>query len=329
MMLQAPVVALVAMGVVSASVVSASGVFALRLLRHWDPTRGTRRQIELERRTELVATVLAQVLMLQAVALVLMVYNADRSAPLLVGAMCAFGSFNASAWGFPALLAKIGLFFGAGVWLALHHSDQVARDFPLTRRKYLWLLVLAPLAVLDAVLTVGYFVDLAPDTITSCCGSTFKPEAPGLAAQASALSPHQALWMLGGAWAAVLVWAALAPQRRWLAVAYGVVGPVFMAVALTAVVAAVSVYVYESPHHHCPFCLLKPEYGYVGFALYLPLFLGTAAALNSGVLSWRPPASLADHLPGRVRRLQRLSMLGFTWFALLSAVLVWRSPLQI
>ena len=80
--------------------------FATTLLRHWDLASGARRQIELERRTHLVATLLTLVMGAQAVALPLMVFNADRTAPLLVGAMCAFGSFNASVYGFPALYAK-------------------------------------------------------------------------------------------------------------------------------------------------------------------------------------------------------------------------------
>jgi hypothetical protein len=87
-------------------------------------------------------------------------------------------------------------------------------------------------------------------------------------------------------------------------VAYGAVSLAFLGVALLAVVAAMSLYVYEHPHHHCPFCLLKREYGYIGFVLYAPLFAGAACGLAAGALSWRPPASLQAWLPTLTQRLR-------------------------
>ena len=47
--------------------------------------------------------------------------------------------------------------------------------------------------------------------------------------------------------------------------------------ALMGIVAFVSLYIYEHPHHHCPFCILKPEYDYQGYLLYVPLFAAAAA----------------------------------------------------
>ncbi|MBK6717093.1 MAG: hypothetical protein IPG57_18975 [Burkholderiales bacterium] len=328
MLMHAPVMALLLVALLGAAALTAASVFAVGLLRDWDVNQGSRRQIELERRSELVATVLAQVLWLQGAAVLLMVYNADRIAPLLVGAMCAFGSFNASAWGFPALYAKLALFFGAVTWLALHRADVLGRDQPLTRRKYRLLLALLPLALADAALTLAYFTDLQPDTLTSCCGSAFHPEREGIAAHASALAPDAALWLLAAALPLLLAWGWAAGRFPKLAVGYGAASLGFLVVGLVAVVAAVSPYVYESPHHHCPFCLLKREYGYIGFALYLPLFGGAAAGLASGALSLRPPASLQALLPARTRRLRWMSMAGFVTFALLAAVLVGRSGLR-
>ena len=329
MLTHPPVLVLLMIAGLSALTLAWAGWFAVDLLRRWDPTRGTRGQIELERRTQLVATVLAQVLVLQGLALPLMVFNADRTAPLLVGAMCAFGSFNASAYGFPALYAKLALFFVAGIWLAVHRADLLARDYPLTRRKYLLLLAMVPLGLADAGLSLVYFMDLQPDTLTSCCGGTFRPDRPGLAAHASAVEPLTGLWLLYGALAAVLAWGQLAARSIRLSQGYAAASVAFLAVALVAVVASVSPYVYESPHHHCPFCLLKREYGYFGFALYLPLFAGTSAGLASGVLSLRAPASLRAILTPRVRTLRQVSMAGFFGFGVLCTLAIWHSGLRL
>jgi hypothetical protein len=328
--LHPPVLALLLVALLGAATLAWAGVFSLSLLRHWNLASGARKQIELERRTYLVATVLALVMLAQGFALLLMVFNADRTAPLLVGAMCAFGSFNASVYGFPALYAKMALFFAAIVWLALHHADGLAPDYPLTRRKYALLLaLLLPLALADAALSLAYFLDLKADMLTSCCGTAFNPEKASLSADAAAWDPQWALATLFGALAAGLLLGWLADGRQRLALAYGVFSAVFLAIALGAVVAAVSIYVYESPHHHCPFCLLKREYGYFGFALYAPLFLGTACGLASGALSLRPPASLRAALPGLTRRLRRASMAGLALFGLLCAAAVWHSALRL
>jgi hypothetical protein len=329
MMLHPPVLALLLTALLGAAMLSWAAVFAWRLLRHWDLASGARRQLQLERGTHLVATLLTLVMLSQGAALLLMVFNADRTAPLLVGAMCAFGSFNASAYGFAALYDKMALFFAAVVWLALHHTDLWAPDYPLTRRKYALLLAMLPLALADAALSSAYFWGLQPDTLTSCCGTGFAPEREGLGSEAASMQPQHALVMLAATLAASLVLGWMADTRQRLAVAYGLVSAVFFAVALVAVVAAVSIYVYEHPHHHCPFCLLKREYGYFGFLLYTPLFAGTACGVASGVLSWRLPASL--HIHGRqvAQRLRRLSLGGFVLFGLLAAAAVWQSALRL
>ena len=329
MMLHAPVMALLLTAWLGAATLLWAAAFATTLLRHWNLASGARRQIELERRTHLVATLLTLVMLAQAVALPLMVFNADRTAPLLVGAMCAFGSFNASVYGFPALYAKLALFFAAVVWLALHHADLRAPDYPLTRRKYILLLALLPLALADVGLTTAYFADLKADTLTSCCGSAFNPEHAGVAAEAAALNPQLALGLLAAALAATLGVGALAGRWPRAAVAYGAVSLAFLGVALLAVVAAISLYVYEHPHHHCPFCLLKREYGYIGFVLYAPLFGGAACGLAAGAMSWRVPASLQAWLPSLTQRLRAGSMLGFVVFSALAGLLVWRSALRL
>ena len=91
--------------------------------------------------------------------------------------------------------------------------------------------------------------------------------------------------------------------------------------AITGVLSFVSLYIYEHPHHHCPFCILKPEYSYQGYWLYIPLFVATAAGLGAGAMqpfAMRP--SLAAIVPRVSSRLAGLTAAGF---ALFTAIATW------
>ena len=92
---------------------------------------------------------------------------------------------------------------------------------------------------------------------------------------------------------------------------------------MTGILSFVSLYVYEHPHHHCPFCLLKPEYDYQGYWLYLPLFAATAAGLGVGAIQpFARVPSLAAIVPQMSRRLAWIAALGFVIFTAVATFMV-------
>ncbi|MBB4303870.1 hypothetical protein GGD81_002922 [Rhodobium orientis] len=309
------------------TLVWASG-FAARLVRKWDVASGHAGQIALEKRTYLVSTALVFVLALEAVSLILFTENAERMSVLFVGAMCAIGTLNVNAYGFPALILKVALFFGAAVWLIVNHADGLGRDYPLTRFKYGLLIALSPLVVAVAAVQFAYFYNLRADVITSCCSRVFVPNAGGLEADLSSLDPAFALGLLFGGLGVIAVLALAALRWRAGRLAYAAVSLVYFAAGISAVISVVSPYIYEQFHHHCPFCILKPEYGYIGYWLYLPLFVGTSAGLGLGALSLkRTPASLQEALPPFRRRLILTSLAGFGLFGAVALTAILRSNL--
>jgi hypothetical protein len=109
---------------------------------------------------------------------------------------------------------------------------------------------------------------------------------------------------------------------------YGASSGAFFVIAIAAVISAISLYVYEHPNHHCPFCLLKREYRYFGFLLYAPLFAGTVLGLSAGFLGvLRQPSSLAPVMPALLRRLTVVSMACFSVFGAIAAWAIWASKL--
>jgi hypothetical protein len=330
MVFQPAIIALLLAGAVSLLVLVAAAPFALQVIRRWDLHSGSELQLVLERRTYLLSTLTAFILATQIGALLLTVFNADRMAVMFVGAMCAVGTLNANAWGFPMLTAQIAVFFLAATWLTLNQVDNQAPDYPLVRVKYALLLLLLPALAATFALQLKYFLNLRADVITSCCGSLFSEQGPTLASEASGMEAKPAILLfyvaLGVAVFANALHAGL--RRRWSGIFAALASAAGFVAALVGILSFVSLYVYEHPHHHCPFCLLKPEYGYLGYLLYGPLFVSTAAGLGAGILQpFAGVGSLKMLVPQASGRLAGAAALGFALFAAVATIMVLKSNL--
>jgi hypothetical protein len=251
-------------------------------------------------------------------------------AVMFVGAMCAVGTLNANAWGFPMLYAQIAVFFLAATWLTLNYVDNLAPDYPLVRVKYALLLLLLPALAAAFALQLKYFLNLRADVITSCCGSLFSEQGPTLASEASSMEAKPAILLfystLGAAVFANGLHAGL--RRRWSGALAALSSAGAFITAIIGILSFVSLYVYEHPHHHCPFCLLKPEYGYQGYLLYVPLFVSTAAGLGAGILQpFARVGSLQRLIPQASSRLAAVAALGFALFAAVATSMVLKSNL--
>jgi hypothetical protein len=305
-----------------------AGSFALQVLRHWDMTSGSERQLALERRTYLISTLVTWCFGAEIVSLLLFVYNAEQMSTQFVGAMCATGVLNADAWGWPTLFLKMAVFFTGAAWLMLNRVDNQAPDYPLVRAKYALLLVIVPLVAAEALVQMAFFLGLDPDVITSCCGALFSAEGEGVAAEVSGLDPAVSLAAMAASGLALLGVGLLYLRRQRGGVAFGLLGALAFLAALVAIVSCIALYVYEHPHHHCPFCLLKSGHGFIGYWLYIPLFAGTALALGVGLISpWRRLPSLGSVVAADGRRFASLALALFVLFYAVAGWAILRSHL--
>jgi hypothetical protein len=330
MIFQPAIIALLLAAGLSLTMLLAAAPFAVQVIRHWDIASGSERQLRLERLTYLFSTLVAFVCGIQLLAALLFVFNADKMSVMFVGAMCAVGALNVNPYGFPALYLQLGLFFLATIWLAINHVDSRARDYPLVRLKYALLLAGIPVLAASLAVQLEYFLGLKADVITSCCGSMFSTDAPTLASEVSALEPKPALLGFYGAQLTAIGLALWHRQRGDSLSGYaaGLGALAAFVASIAGILAFVSLYIYEHPHHHCPFCILKPEYDYQGYALYVPLFVAAAAGLSAGALQlFRRIASLQEVVPATTARLAAVAAAGFLVFTIVATIMVTKSNL--
>ena len=245
--------------------------------------RSGERVLAVERRAELVAALVQVGLAVAVTNLVLLVLAGDRLSASIRGAMCAYGVFGSSDWGFRALGASIAAALACATWLALHRFDLALERPLLVRTKFAALLVVVPLVVLDGGLFAAFALDLDFQVVASCCSVALDDAAAGYSAMQSAPLREGAA-LVAAAIAALAATAALLARRgaafSWAASALGVGAAV---AAIPAILWFVAPHAYETPHHICPFCLFRPEAGGLGFPLFGAIFVGLAGALSLGV----------------------------------------------
>lgn len=320
MILSPAVAALSAASILTAGFAAYAALVGRAIRRRWDPQSGSELQLRLERRTYLVSSILNLLFGLEVLALFLFVHAAESMHPLFVGAMCAAGAFNVNAYGYPALMVKFAGAVLCGVWLVVNRTDHRAPDYPLIRPKYRALPPLALLLAFGAYLQIGYFLGLEPSVIVSCCGALFSELAPSVAGALAALPayPAKVVFYLGLFLTVRLGLPVLLRGRP--AGAFSAASAAMLLLCLAAVVSFVSVHYYELPTHHCPFCLLKGEYGHIGYPLYAALLAAGVAGLSAGVLArLGRTGRLAAVLPAVQRRLCAVALAGYLAFALMAS----------
>ncbi|GLI33793.1 hypothetical protein [Desulforhabdus amnigena] len=279
-----------------------SAFHAVRIVRNWDIQSGSELQLNLERRTYLISSLISHSFAFQLFSFFLFIYTVDRLAPLFVGAMCAAGSLNVNRWGYPTIILKIFNFILAGLWLVLNFTDNRAYDYPLIRKKYALLLFITPFIVAETILQAAYFFGLQPNIITSCCGTLFTSDAEGVVSGIIALPPLAVETVYYLCMAITIGLGIHFYKRGKGAYTFSFVAFLNFLAGIASLISFIGLYFYELPTHHCPFCLLQKEYLYVGYPLYIAFLAGGVSGLAVGVIG---PFSTIETLKGVVPSLQR------------------------
>ncbi|MDO9105103.1 MAG: hypothetical protein Q7U57_09100 [Methylovulum sp.] len=293
--------------------------YGVQILKSWDIQSGHELQLVLERKTYLISTLLSYVFGLQLLSLFLYIFTADSLTPLFVGAMCAAGTLNVGHFGYPVLVLKIFNFIVAGLWLILNIADNQGYDYPLIKKKYLLLAFVAPFIILETILESAYFLSMEADVITSCCGSLFSSErVTGIGSEMASLPARPMMWIFYSAMLCTLMCGIVFYLKGIGGYLYAALSLLIFIISLVAIVSFISLYIYELPTHHCPFCIIMEEYHYLGYLLYILLFGAVVSGLGVGALiPFRRVESLQAMLGGFVCKLALASVILYAVFTAL------------
>lgn len=332
MIMQPGVLALIVGSSIISVLLLFAGALGLKILLRWDITSSSEEQLVLERKTYLVSALVQYGLLFEVISVFLFIYTADDLHNLLVGAMCATGSLNANAYGFPALYAKIVTLFLSASWIALNHLDKKAEDYPLTRTKYRLLLFILPVVLTGYILQIKYFSGISPNVITSCCGVLFSEGGKNIASSIAFLPVRttQAVFYFLFAVTAATGLATVRTGKKIHVVSFSFLSGIFFITSVAAVLSFISLYFYQLPTHHCPFDILQSGYYYAGYPLYASLFTGSFFGMMAGIVEpFRKIRSLASIIPAIQRRWALIAVIAIVLFVAISLIPVIFLPFKL
>ncbi len=321
MVLQPGIIALILGSGITLVLLTYAAGLGVKILRSWDISSSSEEQLALERKTYLVSTLVRYGLAFEIISTFLFIYTADDLHNLLVGAMCATGSLNANSFGFPALYAKIAIFFLAASWIAMDSLDNKAEDYPLTKKKYRLLLFVVPLLFAGYVLQLLYFGSIDPNVITSCCGVLFSEGGTNIGSSLASLPVRQTEVLFFGSFGMVAAsgLTVIKSGRRPLIILFAVLSTAFFFVSVASIISFISLYFYQVPTHHCPFDMLQSAYYYSGYPLYFSLFAGSFFGAMTGIIEpFRKIGTLSGLVPAAQRRWTLISVVCLTVFVLIT-----------
>jgi hypothetical protein len=330
MILHPGVLALLLGSSLTSAMVGYAAWLGVRIIRHWDIRSGSEEQLELERRTYLVSMLMSYALGFQIVSLFLFIYTADTLSPMFIGAMCAAGSLKVNGFGYPALVVKIVTCLMAGLWLVVNATDNKAHDYPLIRVKYWLLLFLVPLVLTETVLQGAYLLGLQPNIITSCCALVFSAESGTVLSDLLSLQPA---WSQAAVLASTIITLVLGLSvllKTKGAALFSLAALLHFLLAIVALISFISLYIYELPTHHCPFCLLHPEYHAIGYPLYAAMLVSAVCGMGTGIIQpFRTVATLRQVIPAMQRKLALASLIATLAFVVITGYSMLFSNLKI
>ena len=235
-------------------------VIAIDILRHWDYRQITLKQASLQKKVYLTSVILSYVITIKIFLFFLFLYTLNELSNLITGAMCSVGVLNNTQMGWAVLALKALVILLCALWLLLFQSNQKNKTLLFTKKLYFLYLPLYFLVIIEFCSLIIMANSIEIDKIVSCCSTLFSKDAD--TSNSQSLLNIEPLIILS---IYLFLYFCSFYKNRVIS---ALVGLMFFAVSILAVISFFSPYIYELPHHKCPFCIMQREYYYIGYVIY-------------------------------------------------------------
>ncbi len=255
--------------------------FSVRILLYYDASATTPLQYRLEKQSYLVSTIIKFIFALKIPLFIFFIFTLDKISTMLPGAMCAAGVVNATVYGTPLLMLKILNLYLFAYWIVLNNEDMKFEDRRYLHLKFLVFVIAYLLLLVEILLQLALFFSIDISSVVDCCGAVFSTTNGTYMAELLGAKPLYILSLFYGVFTFIII--AYFIKNRYL---FSLLNLLYLIIALVSLIAFFGTYIYELPTHHCPFCLLQKDYHYIGYFLYIFLFIGTFYGIVLGVISF-------------------------------------------
>lgn len=237
---------------------------------NWDFSATTPKQYSLEKKAFLVATIIKYILILKIALLLFFVFTLDKISNVITGAMCAAGVVDATPYGIYLLIFKLINLYLCGFWLLIHSRDIKTKNLKFTKLKFNFFLLIFILIFSEIAIEFIMFSSIEVDKLVSCCGTLYSTSQGSYISAFFSVNNSISLTLFYGSFALLVLFYILKNSNL-----YAIMNLMFLVFSLITLITFFGTYIYEIPTHHCPFCFLQKEYNYIGYLIYLLLFMST------------------------------------------------------
>ena len=248
------------------AVLSFTLLHAIYILKYYKAGTTTELQYKLEKKSYLVGVVISVVLIFKIILISFFTYSLDELSLIVPGAMCAAGVISSNDYGEPLFLLKLFIILFSSLWLLINRADEYAKNSVYFKKK-MWLFVVLYLFILiEFLISLKYFTQIETLNPVLCCSVIFSTDENPIP---FALSKNYLVVLFYVLYFLILFFS-YKKQKILLLIS----SLFFTYISYYAIVYFFGTYIYELPTHNCPFCMLQKEYYFVGYFIYIVLFLG-------------------------------------------------------
>ena len=253
---------------------------SIRIARYWDLNSTTQLQYKLEKQSFLVATIIKYIFIIKLPLFLFFIFTADKLSDIITGAMCGAGVVNSVSFGSAMFFFKILNLYIFGFWLVLNHFDLKNENQPYTRYKFLLYSVGFIFLLIELYLDVDFFSSLDVSKLVSCCGTLFSAASTSSFSFIFTINKLYFVYIFYAVFALLLI--SYIFKNSFMILGLNVI---YIFISIISLIVFFGTYIYQLPTHHCPFCMLQKDYDYIGYVVYITLYVGTFYGISGAIMS--------------------------------------------